>query len=124
MDLPGYGYAAVSGTARAKWPRMIEGYLLGRDCLTMVMVVVDGEIGPTKLDLQTLDWLRSHELPHVVIATKQDKVKSSLRMKRKNEVALATKLEPGDILWVSAHRGTGIDQLRGLVRLWLASSTG
>ena len=58
---------------------MIEGYLLGRDELRMVAVLVDGEIGPTKLDVQLLDWLRTHDLPHTVIATKHDKVKSKAR---------------------------------------------
>ena len=40
---------------------MIEGYLLDREQLAMVMVLVDGEIGPTKLDVQMLDWLRAND---------------------------------------------------------------
>ncbi len=44
---------------------MIEGYLLERAELMMVLVLVDGEIGPTKLDVQMLGWLQSHEpAPH------------------------------------------------------------
>ena len=43
----------------------------------MVLLLVDGEIGPTKSDLQMLDWLRANELPHSVIATKHDKVKAT-----------------------------------------------
>ena len=43
----------------------------------MILVLIDGEIGPTKLDLQMLEWLRSHERPFTVVATKHDKVKSS-----------------------------------------------
>ena len=121
VDLPGYGYAAVPGNARAKWQQMIEGYLLGRESLMMVMIVVDGEIGPTKLDLQTLAWFRSHELPHVVVATKHDKVKSSQRLRRKAELAAACMLQPDDVLWVSSSAGTGIDALRSMVRLWLSN---
>ena len=83
VDCPGYGYAEASKAARASWQRMIERYLLGREQLTMVIVLVDGEIGPTKLDLQLLDWLRANELPHTVVATKHDKVKSSHRPRRK-----------------------------------------
>jgi GTP-binding protein len=120
VDLPGYGYAAVPGRTRATWPKMIEGYLLGRDALAMVVALVDGEIGPTPLDLDTLAWLRGHELPHQVVATKQDKVKASQRMRRKVDLALACQLEPDDVVWVSAAKSTGIDQLRGLVRLWLS----
>ncbi len=120
VDLPGYGYAAVSGRTRASWPKMIEGYLLGRDALTMVVVLVDGEIGPTKLDLSTLEWFRDRSLPHIVVATKQDKVKSSSRLRRKADLAAACMLQPADVPWVSAAKSTGIDQLRGLVRLWLS----
>jgi GTP-binding protein len=66
-----------------------------------------------------LDWLRSHELPHSVIATKHDKVKSSQRDRRKKELAAGCMLEPHDVVWVSAAKGTGIDRLRALVRAWV-----
>lgn len=120
VDLPGYGYAAVSKQTRATWPAMIEGYLLERSSLTMVMALVDGEIGPTKLDVQTLAWLRANGLPHTVVATKHDKVRSAQRGRRKAELAAGCDLEPGDVVWVSATTGHGIDQLRGLVRLWVS----
>jgi GTP-binding protein len=119
MDLPGYGYAKTSKSMRDDWARMIEGYLLDRDELTMVVVLVDGEIGPTALDTQMLDWLRSNGLPHTVVATKHDKVKSSKRERRKRDLAAGCDLEPRDVVWVSAAKGTGIDRLQGLVRTWL-----
>jgi len=119
VDCPGYGYAQASKSVRAAWQPMIEGYLLGRDALRMVMVLVDGEIGPTALDLQMLEWLRAEQLPHTVVATKHDKVKSSKRQKRKRELAERCDLEPGDVVWVSAAKHVGIDRLRDLVRLWL-----
>lgn len=119
IDCPGYGYASAPAATRRRWQRMMEDYLLTREQLQMILVLVDGEIGPTKLDLQMLEWLRSHALPHVIIATKHDKVKAAKRQKRKNDLAAACRLEPGDIIWVSAANGTGIDRLRGLVREWL-----
>ncbi len=120
VDCPGYGYANVSKTTRASWQPMIERYLLERERLEMILLLVDGEIGPTKSDLQMLDWLRANTLPHSVIATKLDKVKSSQRDKRKRELATACMLEPADVVWVSAAKDTGIPRLRELVRLWLA----
>jgi GTP-binding protein len=119
VDLPGYGYAAVSARTRATWPAMIEGYLLGRTGLVMVMVLIDGLVGPTPLDLQTLEWLRSNVVPHSLVATKQDKVKPSQRMRRGNDLARACGLEPGDVAWVSASTGAGIEHLRSIMRLWL-----
>lgn len=120
VDCPGYGYANVSKTQRASWQPMIERYLLEREHLEMVLLLVDGEIGPTKSDLQMLDWLRANALPHSVIATKHDKVKSSQRDKRKRELAASCFLDPGDVVWVSAAKDTGIPQLRDLCRLWLS----
>jgi GTP-binding protein len=119
VDCPGYGYASAPKAMRASWQRMIEGYLLGREGLAMVLVLVDGEIGPTPLDTQLLAWLRAEGLPHTVVATKHDKVRSSHRDRRKRELAAGCDLEPGDVVWVSAEKGVGIDRLRGLVRLWL-----
>lgn len=119
MDLPGYGYAKASKQARDRWGRMIETYLLEREELVMVVVLVDGEVGPTKLDQQMLEWLRASDLPHSVVATKHDKVKSSKRQRRKRDLAEGCDLEPGDVIWVSAEKGTGIDRLRGLLLTWL-----
>jgi GTP-binding protein len=122
VDCPGYGYAEASKAARASWRRMIEDYLLGREQLSMLIVLVDGEIGPTRLDLQLLDWLRANTLPHTVIATKADKVRSSHRPRRRQELAAACRLDPDDVVWVSAAKGTGIDRLRELVHLWLSGT--
>ncbi|MEO7397651.1 MAG: ribosome biogenesis GTP-binding protein YihA/YsxC [Ilumatobacteraceae bacterium] len=120
VDLPGYGYAKVPGRIRGEWGGMIEGYLLRRDGLQMVMVLVDGEVGPTKLDVQMLDWLRQHEIPHQVIATKSDKVKSGKKPSRKKELAAGCLLDPGDIVWVSASKNINIDRLQDLIRSWLS----
>ena len=120
VDLPGYGYAKVPNRVKQDWGQMIEGYLLDRECLQMVMVLVDGEIGPTKLDVQMLEWLRDNEIPHQVIATKSDKVKSAKRPRRRKDLAEGCMLEPGDIVWVSASKGVGIDRLQDLIWSWLA----
>ena len=115
VDLPGYGYAAVPGRVKAGWQEMIEGYLLDREPLVMLMVLVDGEIGPTKLDVQMLDWVRSSEIPHTVVATKLDKIRPTKSPGRRKELASACRLDPGDVVWASAAKGTGIPELRSLV---------
>jgi GTP-binding protein len=120
VDLPGYGYAKVPNRVKSEWGPMIERYLLERECLQMVLVLVDGEIGPTKLDVQMLDWLRANEVPHQVVATKSDKVKSAKRATRRKDLAAGCMLETGDIVWVSAAKGIGIDVLQDLIRSWLA----
>ena len=70
IDLPGYGFARVSDAERVRWQSMIENYLTQRQQLVMVVALVDGEIGPAKLDTQLLDWLSAADIPHAVVATK------------------------------------------------------
>ncbi|MEY2473483.1 MAG: GTP-binding protein [Actinomycetota bacterium] len=120
VDCPGYGYAKASASLRQAWQKMAEEYLLERDELTNVLALVDGEIGPTKLDVQLLEWLRAHERPFTVVATKHDKVKSSQRDKRKRELAAGCELAPSEVVWVSAAKGVGIDKLRAMILDWLA----
>lgn len=119
VDCPGYGYAKASASLRQSWQQMAEQYLLQRDELVGILALVDGEIGPTKLDIQLLDWLRANDRTVHVIATKHDKVKSSQRDKRKRELAEGCALAPSDVVWVSASKGVGIDRLRGLILQWL-----
>jgi GTP-binding protein len=121
VDLPGYGYAAVPTREKAKWQAMIEGYLLGRQPLQMVLVLIDGEIGPTKLDVQMLDWMFDNNLPYLVVATKLDKVRPSKRDERRHKVAATCRLELDDVFWVSASTGAGIERLRGHILDLLAS---
>lgn len=123
VDLPGYGFAKAPQRVRGDWPEMIEGYLLERDELVCCYVLVDGEIGPTPLDVQMLDWLRAIELPFTVVATKHDKVKPAKRERRKQDLALGCGVERSDVVWVSAHKGVGIDRLRSIIAADLDPST-
>ncbi len=116
MDLPGYGYAKVPDRLRSTWQAMIEGYLLERESLRLIFTLSDGEIGPTKLDVGLLDWVRSHELPIQIVATKLDKVKATKLGARKQELAAACGVTTADVLWVSADKGTGIQEMRALIR--------
>ena len=89
------------------WQAMIEGYLLGRPTLRMVFVLVDAEVGPTKLDQQMLDWLHHVRMPHRIVATKADQVKPGRQVARRRDVAAALGLAPDDVAWVSSKKGRG-----------------
>jgi GTP-binding protein len=112
VDLPGYGFALGPAKERATWQAMIEGYLTGRPTLRMVYVLVDAEVGPTKLDHQMVDWLRSVDLAYRIVATKADQVKPSRQLAQRRDVAADLGLQTTDIAWVSAEKGTGIPELR------------
>ena len=119
VDLPGYGYAKASKAEQGRWSSMAEGYLAHRDPLRGVLHLIDGEIGPTRLDLQTVDWLDDLGLPVTYVATKADKVRPSRRGARKAELAAKLGTDRGTVHWTSAAKGTGIAELRTLVRALL-----
>ncbi|MBM3730940.1 MAG: YihA family ribosome biogenesis GTP-binding protein [Actinobacteria bacterium] len=112
VDLPGYGYAAVPSRVKAGWGRMIESYLIERESLVEVLVLVDGEVGPTKLDVQMIEYLQANGVPMRIVATKHDKVKSSKRETRKRDLAAGCGVAQKDVMWVSADSGLGIETLR------------
>jgi GTP-binding protein len=74
VDLPGYGFAKVSKTEREKWGRFIEQYLLNREELKLLLLLVDVRHEPSKDDQVMFDWLRHFDLPVLVVATKADKI--------------------------------------------------
>jgi GTP-binding protein len=117
VDLPGYGYASTaSKKMRESWLRRMERYLREREPLVLLLLLVDGEVGPTGLDEEVIEWLRMNGVPFRIIATKHDKVKASKRERRKRELAEACVVSPSDVIWVSVERNVGIDRLRALVR--------
>lgn len=112
VDLPGYGYVAGRPAEAEGWGAMIEGYLTGRPTLRMVFALVDAKVGPTRLDMEMLDWLAAKGLPWRIVATKADQVKPSRTVARRREVARALGMEPEALAWVSAARGAGMPALR------------
>lgn len=73
-DLPGYGYARVSKTARSAWGQLIENYLAQRRQLVLSILIVDSRHEPSPLDLQMKNWLQHFGLPFLVVSTKIDKL--------------------------------------------------
>lgn len=80
VDLPGYGYAKRSKTERAKWSKMIKAYLLGRENLLTVFVLIDIRHEPQKNDLEFIDWLGMSNIPLAIAFTKADKVKPAQKI--------------------------------------------
>jgi GTP-binding protein len=77
VDLPGYGYAEVPKKERLKWEQFIKRYILQRDNLYCVFVLVDSRHEPQKPDLDFMEWLGISQVPFVIIFTKIDKLKPS-----------------------------------------------
>ena len=116
MDLPGYGFAKVSKAEQQRWAQMLNEYIEERENLVSILLLIDSEIGPTALDLQTLEWLEHLNREICFVATKADKVRPAKSKKRRVDLAQKLGVEKSEILWVSANKGTGIAELRNRIR--------
>ena len=92
VDLPGYGYAARSKSDRAKLEAMIKDYILNREQMTNLFVLVDSRHKPQRIDLEFMEWLGENGVPFSLVFTKMDKM-SSTAAKKATEVYLETLLE-------------------------------
>ena len=74
VDLPGYGYAKRSKKEVDKLDQMIRGYILQREQLVNVFVLVDIRLEPQKIDLEFIEWLGMSSIPFSIVFTKADKL--------------------------------------------------
>lgn len=80
VDLPGYGFAKTSKTNREKWQKMISDYLMFRENLQLVFVLVDSRIEPQQIDINFINNLGEKGIPFAIIYTKTDKTSSAKTM--------------------------------------------
>lgn len=108
-DLPGYGYAKISKSISAEWPKFIEPYLGEREALALCICLVDTNIPPQPSDQQLITYLKQVQRPFVVVGTKADRI--SKNVLAKNLAALKREHEIDEILPVSSKTGSGIPAL-------------
>jgi len=116
VDLPGYGYASVSGDQKKLWGKVIEEYLNVRPQLYMMILLMDIRHDPSPDDVLMFNWIKESGLSYAVVLTKSDKLS---RMKVKERVrAVSACLEGSDsdrIIPVSAISRDGIEVLWDLI---------
>jgi GTP-binding protein len=120
VDLPGYGFAAVSIKEKDNWKHMIECYISSRSSLKAIFVLVDAHVGATALDRQMLAWLKSTARPYRVIVNKIDRIAQAKLVEQRRSLALDLGVMPEHVLWVSAKKGTGIRELQSVTSGFLA----
>ncbi len=114
VDLPGYGYAKVMRSSREKWIKFIRKYILERENLYCVMVLLDIRLEPQKNDLDFMGWLGENEIPFVMIFTKADKLGRNVvgqNLDTYREEMLKSWEELPRIFVTSAEKGTGKEEL-------------
>lgn len=98
VDLPGYGYAAVSKTEKQSWGKMIEEYLISRENLSNVVLLVDIRHEPTADDKLMYDFIKYYRKSVIIVATKLDKITRSSVNKNLNIIRKKLEIDEGDIL--------------------------
>ena len=118
VDLPGYGYASISKTMREKWTKMIRDYLLLRENLQVVFVLVDSRLEPQKIDLDFINSLGEDGVPFAIIFTKTDKLSANKVQgnvqRLKNKLAESWEEMPYMML-SSAETGKGRDEILNFI---------
>jgi len=74
VDLPGFGFAKLSKSEKAKFEGMIRNYLEKRETLACTFLLIDSRLPAQKIDLEFMDWLGDHDIPFVILFTKTDKM--------------------------------------------------
>lgn len=108
-DLPGYGYAKISKSISAEWPKFIEPYLAERETLALGICLVDTNIPPQPSDTQLIHYFQQTQRPYLVVGTKSDRLSSNVL--NKSLAALKRAHEIEEILPISAKTDTGIKAL-------------
>lgn len=112
VDLPGYGYAKVSQSERARWGKLMEQFFATEGLITLGVMIVDSRHKPTADDVTMAQWFKSTQCPLVVVANKCDKLKKS--EVEPNMALIRQTLELGDdilLIPFSAEKGNGKDAL-------------
>ena len=118
VDLPGYGYAEVPKKERLKWEQMIKRYILQRENLYCLFVLIDARHEAQKVDLEFMEWLGISQIPFSIVFTKIDKLKpAELETNLKiYEEKLFETWETLPVYFVtSAETGEGNEELLGYI---------
>ena len=114
VDLPGYGYAKRSKKEVGELEQMISGYILQREQLVNVFLLVDVRLEPQKIDLEFIQWLGDSSIPFAIVFTKADKLsamKVSQQVETYKKVLLETWEELPPVFITSAEKRQGRDEV-------------
>lgn len=125
VDLPGYGYAKVSRQNRSEFSSLITGYVLGREQMHYLFVLVDSRHEPQRIDLEFITFLGEKGVPFGIVFTKADKL-SAAQIGRNLDVYKKRLLEQWEelpeIFITSAEKGRGKDEILDFIEKHVVKS--
>ena len=118
VDLPGYGFATAGKSMREKLKDMIENYIIHREQLICLFLLIDSRLEPQKIDLEFIEWLGENGVPFAIVFTKLDKLTHALG--KSNTQSYKDKLmeqweELPTIFLTSSEKRTGRDEVLGYI---------
>lgn len=128
VDLPGYGYAKVSGKVKRHWQHTLEAYLLQRQALRGLVLMMDIRHPFTDFDRQMIHWCQHSGMPLHILLTKADKLSrgaagNALQQVRRvlaQEYGVAREQPWATVQLFSALKGTGVEEAWGQLDRWFA----
>lgn len=114
VDLPGYGYAKRTFEEKKKWSALTDGYFTGNrnaDAIKLVCQLIDARVGPTEDDRDMLYYLRETQVPHIIVATKTDKLNAGEKNRFREKMEAEETAAETPILLYSAKTGLGREEL-------------
>lgn len=119
VDLPGYGYARVSRDNRAVWGKMIRNYILKRENLLNVYLLIDSRHLPQKIDIEFMNFLGENSVPFTIVFTKIDKQtanKTNENLRNYKNELLKYWEELPQIILTSAEKRQGLEELMDSIK--------
>jgi len=118
VDLPGYGYATTGKKMREQLQSIIESYILQREQLTCLFLLIDCRHEPQKIDLEFMEWLGENDVPFSIVFTKLDKLShvkgvESIRVYKEKLEEQWEELPP--IFLTSSEKRLGRDEILGYI---------
>lgn len=124
VDLPGYGYAKVSKQERSAFSAAVADFLLHRENLQRVLVLIDSRLSPQAIDVEFIEWLVGNSLPFILVFTKTDKLKPREVEKNRDlflhRIAVFCPVTP-HMISSSAEAGQGRQEILGYIGSVLSS---
>lgn len=117
-DLPGYGYAKISKAERAQWDVLIDTYLTDRPNLRLLLLLIDSRHELKSKDVEMMTYLDSRAVPYLCVFTKTDKAKTSNLNALEKDLTTSLRNHPAaleTVMRVSAHKKTGLEELRTFI---------
>ena len=111
VDIPGYGYAKVPAAVKKKWGPMIETYILKRETLKGVVVILDIRRTPGPEDIGMIEWLKHHHISTILVQTKADKLSKGKQNKQKKIIADTLSMNQEDLIRFSAKSRLGKERV-------------